>query len=444
MANWAGMKAGERLLKRGFRFGLRIFFKKMTVLGESRIPARGPLILVANHVNALLDPLILFCVATRPVRFLAKAPLFRNPFVAPFLRAVGALPVHRRKDPGGDPSLNEATFEACEHGLVEGEAVALFPEGISHNEPKLQQLRTGTARIAGRTCRRGTAPAIVPVGLVYTAKSLFRSEVTVVVGHEVAYDDLPWTDGEDTSSVEELTRRIAAGLTAVTVNAERWEDVRLMEGLRVMALELLGVDAREVPEAAAQRRMLEKFYAARLEHPAQLHALLKAARPYLRTLRALGLTDEDVARRVDPGPALAYTWKRLAFLLAGYPPALYGWAFNALPYLLTGPLAREFSRHEDEIATYKFYAGMLLFPLFYVLQTLLLGYALGPLPALAAGLLAVPCGLWALTYYEAREEFVRTASAALTLRNRRLATLRLESMRRSVTEALAPLVDVYR
>src|SRR5881397_1209621 len=55
---------------------------------------------------------------------------------------------YRRMDEGSDPSQNHDTFEAARRVLVTEGAIAIFPEGISHSDPKLRPLKTGTARIA--------------------------------------------------------------------------------------------------------------------------------------------------------------------------------------------------------------------------------------------------------------------------------------------------------
>jgi len=426
-----------------FAFILSIFFSKIIVSGRENLPAEGPAILVANHVNSLLDPLLLFMISPRRVRFLAKAPLFKHPLVAPFLKLLGAVPVYRHQDPGSDMSQNAATFKACEQALMEGDVVALFPEGLSHSEPHLQPLKTGAARITGRACRRGAAVRLIPVGLNYSAKGDFRSRVTVLVGDAVPYEDLPWGTGESPEAVVALTKRIEEGLEETTVNAECWEDVRFIEDLRPLALELRGLSEEELPEAEAEARMLERYYRAKREQPAELRALSRKARPYFRTLKLLGLEDEDVKREVDTGEALAYTWKRVLFLTVLYPPAFYGWLFHLLPYRLTGPLARTLAAKEDLVATTKLYVGLGAFPLFYVVQAGLLWWTLGPLTALVAAVLAVPCGLWSLRYYEARDEFFRLAVAYLTLGTRKRTAARLRAMRAQVTKALAPFVEMF-
>ena len=95
------------------------------------------------------------------------------------------------------------------------------------------------------------------------------------------------------------------------------------------------------------------------------------------------------------------------------------------------------------VATYKLYAGMVFFPLFYLLQGALVWRATGPWWAALAMALGGPCGLWAMRYYALRREFVRLAGATVTLGLRRDAGEHLREMRAEVVEALRPLVEMY-
>lgn len=431
-------------MKRLFLFAVRVFFRRITVLGRERIPAEGPALLVANHVNSLLDPLLLYVAAPRPVRFLAKAPLFKHPLLGPVLRFLKALPVQRRQDAGSDMSQNTVTFEACEKALLEGEMIALFPEGLSHDEPHLQPLKTGAARITGRAMRDGAKVQLIPVGLTYAEKTVFRSDVTLIVGHAIRFDDLPWGDGEVPEAVLACTQRIEDGLKSLTANAERWEDLELVEGLRPMALELAGAVEEEIPPAEANVQLLEKYYEAREKSPEEIKALLKEAKPYLRVLKLLGILDEDVRREVTARGAFAYAWKRLLLIALLYPPALYGWLWHLIPYRLTDPIARLISPKDDVLATTKLYMGSFLFLLFYALQGALLWACFGWICAVCAVVLAVPCGLWALRYFEMRDEFFRLTTAVLMLGARKKTAARLKAMRADTLRTLRPLVEMYR
>ena len=147
---------------------LRVFFRRVEVSGAERVPSRGPVIFVLNHPNGLVDPAVVLCLAPRRTAFLAKATLFRMPVIGWLARTFGAIPVHRPQDPGTDPARNRETFEAARAVLAGGGAIAIFPEGASHSDPRLRRLKTGAARIAlGAVARLDprTPLRIVPAGL---------------------------------------------------------------------------------------------------------------------------------------------------------------------------------------------------------------------------------------------------------------------------------------
>ena len=126
-----------------------MFFRRIEIGGAERIPGSGPVLFVLNHPNSLVDPLFLLCFSPRPVFFLAKAPLFRMPVVGFFTRAFGSIPVYRRQDAGSDVRREPRDLRRPRGGSSNGGGVlALFPEGVSHDEPSLLDLKTGAARIA--------------------------------------------------------------------------------------------------------------------------------------------------------------------------------------------------------------------------------------------------------------------------------------------------------
>src|SRR5204863_235503 len=203
----------------------RVFFRRIEVSGVERVPVHGPVIFVLNHPSGLIDPAFLLCLAPRRVSLLAKAPLFRMPVIGFFCRAFEAIPVHRRQDAGSDPAQNRETFDTARAVLARGGAIAIFPEGTSHSDPKLRPLKTGTARIAMGAA--GGLPAqwtleIVPVGLYYRAKQTFRSAALLHYGTPFSVDRISVARGAEPPAgpVRELTTRLEHALRGVTLEAE--------------------------------------------------------------------------------------------------------------------------------------------------------------------------------------------------------------------------------
>ncbi len=135
---------------------LRVVYR-VRVDGREHLPARGPVILAANH-RSFMDSLFLPLVVARRVTFVAKAEYFDDPKTAWFFRAVGQIPIRREGGSAGERALASAT-EVLERGAVFG----IYPEGTRTRDGFLHRGHTGVARLALRT----GAP-IVPIGLIGT------------------------------------------------------------------------------------------------------------------------------------------------------------------------------------------------------------------------------------------------------------------------------------
>ena len=99
------------------RWILGVFFRRIELVGAEHIPQGRPLMVVANHVNGLIDPAVLMAALPFRPRFLAKSTLWKHPMVRPFLDLAAAIPVFRRQDAGVDTSRNADMFAACHEVL---------------------------------------------------------------------------------------------------------------------------------------------------------------------------------------------------------------------------------------------------------------------------------------------------------------------------------------
>jgi glycerol-3-phosphate dehydrogenase (NAD(P)+) len=116
-----------------------LIYFRVRRLGREHIPDGG-LILAANH-RSFLDPFVIGCCLRRPVYFMAKRELFRNPLIGWFLNCMGAFPVRR----GESDEESVATSLAL---LERREAVVIFPEGTRIRTGSLQRPKRGVGRLA--------------------------------------------------------------------------------------------------------------------------------------------------------------------------------------------------------------------------------------------------------------------------------------------------------
>ncbi len=320
------------------RLGVRTFYR-IERIGEP-LP-EGALLLVANHPNTLLDPALIQATAGRTVRFLAKSTLFTGHPMSPFIRRSGAIPVYRKIDPGVDTSRNVEMFAAVEAALAAGEAVCLFPEGISHSSGRLEPLRTGAARMVLTSAAAGHPVTIVPIGLNFDHVARFRSRVTAVFGRPFDTGDylaLHATDAD--TAVRQLTERITQRLRRLMVEAEPRLDLPIVVRIDRLYAAARGV-SRDAREQLARRRLIaDGMFQLRERDPERLAAITARVNDYDANLARFGLRERDVDRRIPFAAAARFVAREGLLALVLAPLALAGLAVFAAPYWLTGWINR--------------------------------------------------------------------------------------------------------
>ena len=419
---------------------LRVYYRLHR--GGGVVPRQGPVLLVANHPNSLLDPAMVALAARRPVRFLAKAPLFTDPLVGFLVRGAGSIPVYRKSDDPSQVSRNEEMFRAVHEALAGGAAVGIFPEGLSHSEPSLAPLKTGAARIAlGTLAAHSVRVPIVPVGTVFRDKNVFRSEALVTVGQPIAWDDLSPDAGGDGRAVRELTQRIDLALRDVTVNLEQWEDAALVELAEAIYAAEFGKAGDAAEWVARLRTTTETLTHLRRIGDGSI-PLAKDITRYARILQRLGLRPRDLVE--DPKRPGTLWWLLRRLPLGGLIPLLVlavGTAVFFVPYRLTGIVERRARPRDDVRATHKVLAGAIVFPLWIIVVSLFIGAIAGFLAGLL-GLVALPAlGLFTLGLREQWAQARAEASRYLTLRRRRETIEPLRDQQRELAIRLKAVLE---
>ncbi|MDB4907053.1 MAG: hypothetical protein JWO05_1837 [Gemmatimonadetes bacterium] len=322
---------------------LRWYYGRIEVMGAERIPAHGPVLLVVNHPNALIDALVAAWVAPRRVLLTGKATLFTNPVAAWALRMIGVVPLRRISDDRtgiADPARNADAFSKIVEALAADGLVLIFPEGKSHDEPAMAPLRSGAARMALETQRAigARALSIVPLGLVFERKETAGSRISAEVGDPIDVRD--WVAREDAPRA--LTAEIDRRLRDVTLNheshaAERWTNtvarrlVRLHATPRPMDAALPSLR----DELAIARRLQQ--VAAQLQDDA--NGVRARARDLDRRLADLdvamdreGIALEDIGMELQARVALRFALRELALLAVASPVAWWGEVNHWLPF----------------------------------------------------------------------------------------------------------------
>ena len=395
---------GYDLVRALVRWILTLFYRRVDVVGLEHIPESGPLIVAANHQNALVDPMLLLALIPRRLVPVAKAPLFRHPIIGPFLRLVGAIPVHRRQEGNADPARNRAMFGAATAHLAAGGSVLIFPEGVSQPEPTLMPLRSGASRMlleVEAAMGGGSRVALVPVGLVYHEPGTFRAgRAFLQIGASVITDDLVEMHATHPEGAAQLlTERLAAALRREIVESEDRETHRLLTALESITRADGPAGVRDAAGRAEWMRGAMRAYRyLREREPWRVLGFRAEVERYLADLGRAGLSDRVLTRRYEAGPVTRYVLHEGASLLVALPLAAWGIASHFLPYELTSLVVRALRPQPDEEATFKMAASVILYPVCWLAEGYLVWRLGGPwLLGLFAGLLA-PGGFFAIAW----------------------------------------------
>lgn len=405
------------LLRLLARAAVTVFHRRVVVENVERVPPEGAVVFAANHPNMMLDVLLLGAMQPRKLHFLAKSTLFHNPLLRFLLESAGTLPVYRRSenDPG-ELGKNRGTFEACHRILAQGGAIAIFPEGVTHAESRVLPLKTGVARIvleAEAAHAFGLGSRVMPVGLTFSHRELFRADAHVVFGEPLdpsAFFSVQRDGGgSEPTRVRELTDEVERRLAKLTEHMPSEEDgavVAVLRGFFAMGGDGESFSAR----LEIDRQLLDAITDFRERRPLDYARLRRRLLAYGKVLALSGLETGDLGRGYPLGPVLRYLAPRTALALVGLLPFVAGFVTSYLPYKIPGLLADRPRRHPVERATLKLVYGLVIFPLAYVLEAFVIAryFFSGSAGATLACLLALPTlGLFALVYAEVLADFLR-------------------------------------
>ncbi len=354
----------RELLVATFRRVMRLYFRGIERVGDRPGPDVTGRVFVANHTNALIDPILIITDAACAISPIAKSTLWRVPGLRWLLDRAGAVPIVRRVDaPDKIASSNTDAFGQIARHLGDGGNILIFPEGTSHSEPQLAPLRTGAARMLVE------AEARDPAGLTFQAVALefddrtdFRSRCLVLWGPVRQLRDVPrgaLPGGSlDEARVQAITAQMAADLRDLLIEGETHDERRRI----ARVAELLAHDAGDPTLGAwsdAGRQVELANRALRSAGGALIAQVADHVDAYYAELDRLGMSDAVVAGAMDAGPepaAALPAWQRVALA----PLAAAGVVLYAAPYFLPRWLARR--TDADAVSTVKLGAALVIYP----------------------------------------------------------------------------------
>ena len=369
-----------RLSRWVLRAAMGFYFARIERFHLERVPGTGPVLFTSNHPNSITDAFVIGASVPRKVNFVATVQLFRFAPLRWLLARCGVIPINRVKD---DPRAMRSvmdTFEACFRVLERGEAIGIFPEGITHDDPQLKTVKTGAARMALELEHRhggNLGLHIVPVGLTFSAKERYRSDVLVNFGEPISVSD--WLAGYAENrhdAIRSLTAEIEQRIESLILHLRRLERARLVQAVKRLYLDHLHVANRVIHEPVSPRAaelLLTQAIARAVDYTYEHNADRAAAFArkldhFEHWLKRLNLSDEELA---PFSGRMQLLWQSSAWTLLGLvllPVAVYGWLHRLLPILVIRWAVKRFAAinvDRTHVSTTAILAGVVSFGLCY-------------------------------------------------------------------------------
>jgi 1-acyl-sn-glycerol-3-phosphate acyltransferase len=280
----------------------QMFYKRVYIQGLENIPEDKPVLLAANHSNALLDPLLIgiFLLKRRAIYFLARADIFSSKFLVWLFGQVHMRPIYRPRDGADYVEKNDRIFDEVNGWLLSKKAVLIFSEGSTEAVKRLRPLKKGTVRMGFRAWEEGADVYVVPTGINYTYHYEKRSEVFISYGKPMRLEDYRASFETNPSKAyreanRDLFQLIQDELIVIdTMENEEIAEQMLIVGRNDFPEPRFPIMAQNPRRLAYEQRITRKVNTLEKTDFETLQALKIKANTYFETLQTLNTTDSAV------------------------------------------------------------------------------------------------------------------------------------------------------
>ena len=330
-----------RLIKILIKAACYCYYKKIEMHGLRTLPKEGPLMVLPNHQNALLDALLIAAYSKRAPYFLTRSDVFTNALIRALFKLLRMLPIYRIRDGRDSLNKNHAIFDRCTELLGAGEVIVVFPEANHNSKRMVRPLSKGFTRILFQTLEKHPQLNIklIPVGVNYIDLSGFPDSAAFYFGNDLELQVLNNSDDLRTAGMA-IRQKVSDEIKCLTTHIGPefiYEDV------------------------VAQLNRMQVNY---LE-PKQVNALIEDL-PF----------DNLKVKEAKSSAVLKALWDVPFYILNA--PVILAWR------IITKPKVPE----EEFMSTYRFLFSLMIFPIFYAVLLFIIGSRIG-WPAAIASVLAL-------------------------------------------------------
>ena len=381
----------------------RLFYRRLTVIGYEKIPPNTPLIFAPNHQNALMDALAVLFASRNPVVFMARADIFKKPFIAKILNFLNILPIYRIRDGYGELGRNQEVFDATVEVLKSGTPICILPEGNHEGLKRLRPLKKGIFRIAFQaeeSSQFNLNLQIVPVGIDYSDYYNAGADVMVVFGNPIKISDYAAQYRENEQiTINKLVSTLSEGMRNLMIDIPE-EHYQLTSQISEMyepnVWDTCNTNRQPYNKLTISQYIIQKVTEAFTRFPEKAIEIEAVMSSYNANLSKLGLADCILVQKT---PRFLSLFIEILISILVLPLHIYGTILNYLPYKF--PIWQASKIKDPNFRTsVQFGISVILFPVYYlILITLFCLFTDEFIIKLAFGLTLPVTGLFAFYNY---------------------------------------------
>jgi 1-acyl-sn-glycerol-3-phosphate acyltransferase len=359
-----------RILKILIGLGMRLYYREIRVKNAFNLEHKGPMIIIANHPNTLMDAWLIALSSKQPIYYLAKGTYFNTKFKRWILGSLGMIPINRTQDGNTSGVNNTDSFEACYKVLEAGKILVIFPEGNSVMERQLRELKSGTARIALEALNRNDGKLdlkIVPVGLFYSQGDRFRSSVFVNFGEGVVVNEFLELYRENSiQASRDLTLKFRNMLEGVLVLSASKEQETLVDTI----CEILHSDTNKKNVETKAKFMADlhkRLEEIQLVEPEKMVEIQQMVNELNWQSEQMEIRTEFLEKGFRSKRFFYELMLSLFILLIGLPIFVFGFIHSILPFKITDLLMPRLVKNVEYYAPIAILLGLVFYPINYIL-----------------------------------------------------------------------------
>ena len=365
---------GYHLLKSYHDFCFKIYYKT-TVVGLDKIPKDKSLIFAANHQNSLIDALAVLSMKTWQPVYLARADVFKSKTLVKILTFLKILPVYRIRDGYQNLQLNDDIFRKTLDVLKNHNGIGILPEGNHMGRRRLRPLKKGIARIAFQAkeaCKDEIEIQIVPIGLNYSNYINLRSRLLIRIGDPIDINKhLDLYNQNPALAYNALIEDLEIGMKKEMIQIDDetcYDEYEMLREIYTPSyIKINKLSNGHNSHFEVDKKLIARVDELKMSIPNSFNKLMEDVRNYI-----------DLIKKTSFTPASLRTSKlklwglviRIPVLLITLPLFIYGFINNIIQIVLPYKLSKKV-KDDQFISSIRFVAGMFLFPIMFIIQTVL-------------------------------------------------------------------------